>query len=365
MKKKILFFITLLALSFSLSFYLKSSYASNLINEATSVKDYLGKWQCVAFDNGEGDLTFYGRNTDYAYYLEFLKNNILKNITTKCGEIDDKYEIIDGENVSLKVGDFEYTISDTMLIESVKGPDFSYKSYYFKLGSQVSNMEKMLKQNGIPSTDLPSGETGSNPNHTSLNLSFTDVDENSWYAMYVSEVFHDGIMLGKSDKIFAPNDFVTLQEVAAISAKMHGILGAVGPDFTPKNGEKWYMPYVRYCYENNIYNNENVKKGKISLENSQKWNKPATRAEVASFLGNVDIRYAKNFINPDVPLTDIPDVNNNTPFAQDILTLYRMGVAVGDENMAFKPNEFVKRAEIAAMATRIMHDDFKIELPRG
>ena len=71
-------------------------------------------------------------------------------------------------------------------------------------------------------------------------------------------------------------------------------------------------------------------------------------------------------VNPDVPLTDIPDVHDTTAFAYDILELYRRGVAVGsDEFMTFYPDSQVKRSEAAAFIARILNADMRIELPKG
>ena len=71
------------------------------------------------------------------------------------------------------------------------------------------------------------------------------------------------------------------------------------------------------------------------------------------------------FIN-DVPITDIPDVYDTTPFAYEILDLYNKGVAVGsDEYMTFYPDSQVKRSEAAALISRILCYDMRIELPKG
>ena len=37
----------------------------------------------------------------------------------------------------------------------------------------------------------------------------------------------------------------------------------------------------------------------------------------------------------------------------------------GDVNMNFSPMQKVSRVEMAAMITRLLHDEFKIELPKG
>ena len=197
------------------------------------------------------------------------------------------------------------------------------------------------------------------------NLPYKDVDKNSWDAIYVYESYYAGIMKGKSKDTFDPTGKVTMAELATISAKLRIERMVSASDIVTKKGDVWYMPYVRYCYENGVYNDKNVKNGKKTLENCQDWNRPAKRSEVAGMLANCDNFYKMGFINPDVPMTDINDIDSNMKFSEEILTLYRAGVAVGDKNMRFHPNEKVTRAEVAAMVTRILYDDYKIELPKG
>lgn len=196
-------------------------------------------------------------------------------------------------------------------------------------------------------------------------LTFKDVDKNSWYVTYVYMANFAGIMQGKSKDKFDPFGNITMAELATVAAKIHSERMVSRSEIVSKKGEEWYMPYVRYCYENGIYNDENVNKGITSLKDCQNWNRPAKRSEVAGMLARCDNFYKKGFINPDVPLTDIPDVNNNMKFSQEILILYRAGVVVGDQNMRFYPNDKVTRAEISAMVSRILYDEFKIELPKG
>ena len=71
------------------------------------------------------------------------------------------------------------------------------------------------------------------------------------------------------------------------------------------------------------------------------------------------------YIN-EVPLTDIPDVYDTTPFAYEILDLYNKGIAVGsDEYMNYYPDSQVKRSEAAALISRILCHELRIELPKG
>ena len=92
------------------------------------------------------------------------------------------------------------------------------------------------------------------------------------------------------------------------------------------------------------------------------WNAPITRAQMAYLFCRAD---ATNYYPNDVPITDIPDVTEETLFATEILELYNRGLAVGDENMRFYPDQPIKRSEASAIVSRILFDYFRVELPKG
>lgn len=52
-------------------------------------------------------------------------------------------------------------------------------------------------------------------------LPFLDIGNGSWYLADVYQAYKDGIMNGKSDTKFAPEDNVTLAEIAVIAAKVN------------------------------------------------------------------------------------------------------------------------------------------------
>ena len=189
-------------------------------------------------------------------------------------------------------------------------------------------------------------------------IPFTDVSADSWYFEYVAIAYDFGIIKGKSQNIFDPNANMTLAEAAKIAASIEASHKDDAPQFLEKKGETWYQPYVDYCYET----------GLIEPQVSFDWSKPATRAEMAYLFsraddGLYDWVYEPNY---DVPLSDIPDVDERTPFAHEILSLYRRGIARGsNEYYAYYPDANVKRSEVAALIARILCYDLRIDLPKG
>ena len=51
---------------------------------------------------------------------------------------------------------------------------------------------------------------------------FEDMTADSWYAPYVEAAYENGLIRGKSGKIFAPDDTVTMEELAAVAARIKG-----------------------------------------------------------------------------------------------------------------------------------------------
>ena len=185
-------------------------------------------------------------------------------------------------------------------------------------------------------------------------LPFSDVSQDAWYYAYVQTAYNFGIINGKSETIFDPNAGLTCAEAAKIAAVIHNQKRYDGEKAEFQMlGENWYDVYVDYCYANAIIEDYVV----------FGWDANATRAQMAYLFSRCDME--RCFIN-DVPLTDIPDVYDTTPHAYEILDLYNKGIAVGsDEHMTYYPDSQVKRSEAAALVSRILCHDMRIELPKG
>ncbi len=181
---------------------------------------------------------------------------------------------------------------------------------------------------------------------------YEDVTSDSWYCTYVGMVYDFGIMVGKTETLFAPDDGMTCAEAATIAARIREEQYHEHTTFEPI-GEHWYDVYVDYCYRNGIIENG------VNFD----WDKKATRAEMAYLFSRCDL--TDYYLN-DVPMTDIPDVNVNTPYSSEILDLYNKGIVVGsDVYLTYYPDASVKRCEVAAIVARIMDNGMRIELPKG
>ena len=184
-------------------------------------------------------------------------------------------------------------------------------------------------------------------------MPFEDVPEDAWYYSAVHSAYMSKIINGKSETLFDPDAGMTCAEAAKIAASVHSVFNGILPVQT--DGEAWYEQYVRYCYEYGIIEEDEV----------FEWEKNITRAQMAYIFSHCDPFDDENVNINDVPLTDITDISDNTPYAGEILSLYNRGIAVGDEEMNFHPYDNIKRCEAAAIVSRIMNPYERIELPKG
>lgn len=69
------------------------------------------------------------------------------------------------------------------------------------------------------------------PEHSDERLDFTDVPADAWFAPYVDYVAQKGIMIGRGDGVFGPNDTLTGQECLTLAVRLydlqHGGSGAL------------------------------------------------------------------------------------------------------------------------------------------
>ena len=174
---------------------------------------------------------------------------------------------------------------------------------------------------------------------------FSDVDESQWYGTQqqgvVQAAVQLGIMNGYVDGTFKPTGNIKLSEVIKMAAVVHDIYLGGHYRFDMTEGNLWFDTYVNYCIANGI-----IQRGEFS-----NYEESATRAQMAYIFSNALPSFET--IN-QVEYSNIPDVDAATPYASDILTLYRAGVLTGDAGThQFRPAAEITRAEAAAIITRV------------
>ena len=180
-------------------------------------------------------------------------------------------------------------------------------------------------------------------------IKFNDVKETDWFYGDVMSAVEMGLINGKGEGIYAPNDNLTYAEAAKLAACMNQFYneGAI----TLKNGTvNWYDTYVEYCTENGI------------IDKEYDYSAKATRAGYMGIFAKALPDDGLKAIN-DVPDDSIPDVPSSRGYAPGIYKLYRAGILTGvDAAHNCTPFANITRAQVAAILTRMMDESKRVTI---
>jgi len=210
------------------------------------------------------------------------------------------------------------------------------------LYSITVDLESVALGKGSPV--LAEEKEGSVDNFVALGeaLTFTDVTADKWYYETVSNVSALGIINGKGDGTFAPDDSITMAETMTLAAKMNAIyfdrtdvLESFVEEYTLP-GRHWAMGYIKYCEQFGVptaYYHE------IDMD--------APRLLIGQIFYYALPEEAYTAINDYEKAPEkFEDWDDATP------GLFAAGIMIGDES-GFRLESCVTRAETAALIYRI------------
>ena len=181
---------------------------------------------------------------------------------------------------------------------------------------------------------------------------FTDVKPDSWYYEDVDNAVRLGIINGKSETTFAPNDNLTYAEAIKLASCMYQLYKD-GSVYLVSQGNPWYQTYVDYCIDNGI------------IDKYYDYDEKATRSGYAVIFANALPDEALAKIN-SVADGSIPDVPETRAYAPEVYKLYRAGIIQGsDAEHNFKPLDNIKRSEVAAILSRMMDKTKRVRFSMG
>ena len=181
-------------------------------------------------------------------------------------------------------------------------------------------------------------------------LRFTDVSPEAWYYSDVKIAADSGLVNGKTETTFCPDEYLTWAEAVKLAACMNQIYLTGSVYLT--NGDPWYKNYADYARM----------KGIISGEYD--WDASINRA---GYMGIFARALPDSALSAKNRVTDgsIPDVPMTYPQAAQIYKLYRAGVVQGDEEHFCHPADPIRRSEVAAILTRMMFESERKSLTLG
>ena len=191
---------------------------------------------------------------------------------------------------------------------------------------------------------------------------FVDVPAREWYYDNVKALYELGLTSGQDDTHFAPQSSMTAAEAIAMAARLRSLHDRADAEAGPAQydaGGEWYSPYTAYLQALSVVDGDFVQDPERNI----------TRAELAHVLARTlpesifqEEDHRRRAVNDQIltvslaNLRYLPDLREDTPYLEDILWLYRWGIAAGsDEWGSFLPDQPVSRSEAAALVTRLVY----------
>ena len=176
----------------------------------------------------------------------------------------------------------------------------------------------------------------------SYKFPFKDVEKDAWYRKDVETAHKNGLVNGKSDTMFYPDDNMTYAEAVKLACAMYQLYHDKKVTLTA-GSSVWYSTYMSYALE----------KGIIESDLTAVADEKITRSDFVKIFYAALPASEYTVIN-EVADNAIPDVSLSAKSAKEIYAFYRAGILVGsDHEGTFNPESNIIRSEVAAILTRM------------
>jgi len=166
---------------------------------------------------------------------------------------------------------------------------------------------------------------------------FSDIS--GWAVSVIETCYEYGLMNGKGEGTFVPKGNLTVAEALVMACRVHEIYNTGVSTLT--NGSPWYQSYVDYALANGI-----IAEGDFTA-----YNVNVTRAQMAYIFAGA---LPESELAVIKTISSLPDVSEDMPYYEDIVSLYAAGVLTGsDAQGTFLPNNSITRQEAAAIIARV------------
>jgi len=175
---------------------------------------------------------------------------------------------------------------------------------------------------------------------------FKDTSDVEWAKAAIESVSVKGIMKEKGNDMFAPSDYITRGEFAAVISGMLKLNESMVSDipFDDVVKDKWYYDSVAAVYQNGFIN------GKSAASFDPEGN--ITRQEIAEIIGSL----LKNSSYEKLEVSELTGFKDHDSIAQwaegSVATAVNNGIIVGSDGN-FMPDKNATRAETAVMVYRL------------
>ena len=176
-----------------------------------------------------------------------------------------------------------------------------------------------------------------------IDVNFTDVPDDAWYADYVNLCASWGIIDGKTATTYCPDDQLTRGEFI----KLLCMIGELAPR-SMDTSTHWSQPYWQ------VVNDYGVLWGLDIPCTAEALNEPITRYEMSVMISNLTSNvYSENPVSLDSPEARIADYSSITSmYRESVLQAYGKGILDGFDDGAFHGDATLTRAQAAAVVVR-------------
>ncbi|WP_325199717.1 S-layer homology domain-containing protein [Oscillibacter sp.] len=192
---------------------------------------------------------------------------------------------------------------------------------------------------------------------------FSDLTPASPFYGNAVALYEYGLSNGKGDGTFGLGDPVTLGQAVIFAGRVRGLYRTGDAEAAlayRRETTPGALAYLRYLQAEGALEADFVK-------DYMGFYAPASRAQVAHVLAKVLPEEALPSVHDELVTVGyssrrfIPDVDEYTPYYQDILALYRKGISVGsDAAGSFLPDQPITRGALAAMLTRMLDPALRV-----
>lgn len=174
-----------------------------------------------------------------------------------------------------------------------------------------------------------------------ITSAFDDIAGVEWAREAINYLAAKGIVSGKADKTFAPNDNITREEFVKILVSAFEITGdGTELDFSDVSKDDWFYPYLSKAVASGVvsgYDNGRFGTGDC-----------ITRQDICVMIQR--IMQKSNVASEDSESNSFGDFDDISEYAREsVSTMSRLGIVSGNENKMFLPHDFATRAETAKM----------------
>lgn len=192
---------------------------------------------------------------------------------------------------------------------------------------------------GFPNISIGGGATQIQPPKQVKKLPFSDLENCSWAHEAISALAEDGIIDGKEEEKYCPDDKMTREEFVKLIVLAFNLFNKEAvTELQDVRVTAWYYPYVASATDSGIIQGYNSKFG-IGEEIS--------RQDMAVILQRV-LKIAGKTLASESKHTEFADSANIADYAKDAVdTLARAGAINGMGDGSFAPLQAVTRAQAA------------------